>query len=439
MAYNFKPFDRDQPFLLPQSLRDWLPEDHLAWFVVDAVAALDLEPFLRSYRDDGWGRAAYHPQAMLSLLVYGYCVGERSSRRIERLAQTDGGFRVVSANQMPDHSSIARFRKKHETALIDLFVEVLGLCGKAGMLKVGTVAIDGTKIKANAALEANRTGSWLREKVSEMVREAEIVDLAENARYGKKRGDELPKGMRSSAARQARFRELIQEVEQRPAPKARGRQAKKAKAEAGPETEGKAEPEPKVNLTDPDSRILKGRHGFVQGYNAQAMVTENHFVLAAHVAKASNDVRQLHPMISLAKRNLRFIGSEDAIQTALADAGYWSKLNARWEERCGVRLLIATRKVYRLRQLARLKPPRGRKPKGLSLKAQMERRLLTQEGQALYKLRGQTVEPFFGTTKDARRCDRFLRRGYYAAQSEWHLICATHNLLRLWRLTRKAA
>lgn len=439
MAFNFIECNRDQPFLMPPDLSEWLPEGHLAWFVIDAVEGMDLSEFLSSYRADGWGRAALHPRMMVALLVYGYCVGERSSRKLEKLCEDSIAFRVVSGNRKPDHTSIARFRKRHEVAITDLFTQVLSLCHRSGMVKVGLVAIDGTKMKANASLEANRSKTWLREQVVKMLSEADEMDALEDVQFGSSRGDELPKELRSREGRKALIKERLAELNSRPQPRGGGRESK-AKAEASASNEKKAEPEPKaipdprINLTDPDSRILKARQGFVQGFNAQAAVSENHFVVAANLTRAANDVKELHPMLSAAKRNLRMIGVKEQIHTVLADAGYWSKLNARWEERCGTRLLIATRKVYRLRQLAKLHPPRGRMPKGLSLKAQMERRLLTQEGQALYKLRGQTVEPFFGTTKSARRCDRFMRRGWYACQSEWQLICATHNLTRLWRL-----
>ncbi len=206
MGYNFLPCDRDQLYLLPPALQDWLPESDLAWFLVDAVAQMDLKNITQTYRRDGWGQAAYEPTMMVALLLYAYCVGERSSRRIERLCERDIAFRVLAANQRPDHTTLARFRQTHEQALAALFTDVLRLCAQAGVVKVGVVALDGTKIQADAALAANRTTEAIQETVQRMLSEAQTADDAEDRMYGaERRGDELPEALRDRHSRRARL------------------------------------------------------------------------------------------------------------------------------------------------------------------------------------------------------------------------------------------
>src|SRR5512132_1367982 len=286
MAYNFLPSDRDQPFLLPPDLRDWLPEGHLAWFVLDVVDQLDLAPFYRQHRADGHGHPAYDPRTLLGVLLYGYCVGVRSSRQLERRCHEDLAFRVLAGNQTPDHVTIARFRVRHEQALAGFLVESLKLCAAAGMVQVGTVALDGTKLAGNAADKANRTHDQLEAEVAEILCQAAEADQREDRLFGDARGDELPPELATKAGRLDRLRQAKALLEAEAAERAR-RFAERAAASAAaaaakgkpprqlkPRTRDEA-PNPKAtaNITDPDSRLLHTRRGRVQGYNAQAATT----------------------------------------------------------------------------------------------------------------------------------------------------------------------
>jgi transposase len=448
MGYNFLPCERDQLYLMPPALQDWLPEGDLAWFILDAVTQMKLAAIERTYRADGWGQAAYEPAMMVALLLYAYCLGERSSRRIERLCERDLAFRVITANQGPDHTTMARFRQTHETELAKLFTQVLRLCAEAGVVKVGVVALDGTKIQASAALASNRTADTIAAEVSRMLTEAQATDEAEDRRYGPEpRGDELPEALRDRRSRLARLQacqeRLTQEaatatvqqqdkIEARQAEEAVTGQKKRGRKPKAPEAA--ADATAKANVTDPDSRIMKTQAGYVQGYNAQAVVTEGQIIVAAEVTQEANDIKQLHPMLEQAQANLQAIAHPQAITTALADAGYCSEANLTEADPAGPELLIAPNKDWKQRKVLREQPgPRGRIPKRLSQRERMERTLLTKRGRRLYKKRGQTVEPVFGQIKSARGCDGFMRRGKAACDSEWKLLCATHNLLKLWR------
>jgi transposase len=425
----------------------------LVWFVLDAVSQMDLRQFYAKYRDDGWGRAAYVPSMMVSLLLYAYCLGVRSSRRIEGLCERDIGFRVIAGNEAPDHTTIARFRQANEAALATLFTQVLRLCAEAGLVKVGVVALDGTKVKANGSLAANRTYVSIEEEVKQMLTEAGARDAEEDEIYGQDhRGDELPADLQDRRKRLVRLQQAKARLEQGAAAKAAKQEEKIRQREAEEKRTGRSmrgrkpkEPddtpaaEAKANVTDPESRIMKTRRGYVQGYNAQAVVTEDYLIIAADVTQEANDVGQLHPMLEQARDELAVAGVEERIGTALADAGYWSEANVREADPHGPELLIATTKDWKQRRAVREKgPPRGRIPRNLSLRERMERKLRTKQGAALYSRRGWVVEPVFGHIKHVRGCDCFMRRGLDAVASEWRLMGAAHNVLRLWR-SRKAA
>ena len=450
MGFNFLPCDRDQLYLLPPALQDWLPESDLAWFLLDAVAQMDLKNMTHTYRRDGWGQAAYDPTMMVALLLYAYCVGERSSRRIERLCERDIAFRVLAANQRPDHTTLARFRQTHEQALAALFTAVLRLCAKAGVVKVGVVALDGTKIQADAALAANRTTEAIQETVQRMLREAQTVDDAEDRVYGAEpRGDEFPKALRTRHSRLARLQACQARLEEEAAEAMAQQQAKREmrqveEATTGQKRRGRKPKSPQAladaaatttaNVTDPESRIMKTQRGYVQGYNAQAVVTMEQIVVAAELTQQANDIQQLHPMVAQAQNNLQTIGFPQAIGTALADAGYCSEANLTTVGPGGPELLVATNKDWKQRKAQREQPPpRGRIPTSLTPREWMDRALFTKRGRRLYKLRGQTVEPVFGQIKTVQGGERFMRRGAQACASEWKLLCATHNLLKLWR------
>jgi transposase len=293
MAYNFVAADREQLMLMPLSVADWLPEDHLAWFVLDVVAELELGDFLAAYRTDGRGGAAYDPAVMLAVLVYAYCVGERSSRRIERRLVEDVAFRVVAANQQPDHATIARFRATHETAIAGLFGQVLAVCAREGLLRPGLVAIDGTRMVANASREANKTAEQVAAEIAaQVLAEAAAVDASEDAEAWAGDGDSGGFGPR--AGRRARLRTVLDELEAEAAEHSyEAVMARRAEREAvtGKKIRGK-KPDPNRlknrgrqhgNITDPDSRLMNTKDGFVQGYNAQAVATTDQFVVAAEV------------------------------------------------------------------------------------------------------------------------------------------------------------
>jgi len=451
MAYNFLPCDRNQAYLLPPSLTDWLPEDHLAWFVLDAVEQIDLSPFYTKYRTDGVGNSAFQPSMMAALLIYSYCTGERSSRKIEKHCQTDVAYKVVTANQHPDHSTISRFRKDNQSQLKKLFLEILRLCAEAGLVKLGTVSLDGTKIKANASLSANRTLKHLEQEIDTMLSEAATKDAEEDTAFGPdKCGDEMPDDLRDRNSRISRLKACQERLEQEKAQAEKAQQDKIDRRQAKEQSTGKkprgrqpklpeeaGNKDAKANVTDPESRIMKTRKGFVQGLNGQAVVTEEQIIVAEDVTQEENDKQQLHPMLEQAEANRQAVDIEEEMGVALADAGYCSEENFTKTPAGEVELLVAVQKDYKQRKaMQELPPPEEPIPDGLSPTEMMERKLLTERGRRLYKIRGRTVEPIFGQIKDVRGFDRFMRRGIEACRSEWSLICATHNLLKLWRSSK---
>lgn len=451
MAYNFKTADRETPYLMPPSLSEWLPENHLAWFIVAAVKRLVLSAFRGRYRADGLGASAYDPELMVGLMLYAYCVGERSSRKIEEACTLDVAYRVLMGNLIPDYSTICRFRAEHEAELKGLFKEVLGMCAKAGLVKAGTVALDGTKMKGSAAKSANRSYDHLQAEIDRMFEEAKRKDAEEDELYGKdRRGNEMPEHL-NTREKQAKWIEAEMELINRKAKEEAQKQQEKIlrrhaeEAATGRKKRGRKpsapDPEPaaeeKVNLTDPESRLMKTREGYVQGYNAQAAVTKEQIIVAEEVTQDRNDVGRLHPMLEKVAQELEDAAIKEDVENVLADAGYWSQANDEKADPAGPELFIATNKDWKQRKALReAPPPRGRMRKDMTARDRMERKLLTLRGRALYKLRGQTVEPVFGQIKDARGIDRFMRRGLRAAASEWSLICTTHNLLKLWRSGR---
>jgi transposase len=450
MAYNFLPAQRDQPFLLPPDLRDWLPTGHLAWFLLDVVDQLDLAPFYRQHRDDGHGHPAYDPKTLLGVLLYGYCIGVRSSRQIERRCTEDVAFRVLAGNRTPDHVTIARFRVRHQQALAGFLVASLQLCAAAGLVRVGVVALDGTKVAGNAADKANRTLDKLEAEVAEILRQAATADQQEDRLFGDARGDELPPELAGKAERLARLRqararleaeaaERQQRYEQRvaelaAAARARGQQPR---AHVKPRPRDEA-PNPKAtaNVTDPDSRFLSTRKGSVQGYNAQAVVTEQQVVVAAALTQDANDVQQLAPMLQAVDQTLAAAEIPDRLGTLLADAGYWSIANLT-SIPDAPELLVWPAKTGRTGKPRKDGKPSASRSDGL--RAAMFAKLRSEQGKARSALRKQTVEPVFGQLKERQGARRFTRRGLGACDAEWKLLCGTHNLLKLWRHTRRQA
>src|SRR3954462_14977944 len=380
-GYNFIRPNRDQLFLMPPALQDWLPSDDLAYFLLDAVDQFDLAPFHAAYRVDGVGQAAFQPHMMVALLLYAYCLGVRSSRQIERLCQRDVAFRVVAGNLRPDHATSARFRQRHTEALKGLFTDILRLCKEAGLGKGGFVALDGTKMAADAALDANRTYESIRAEVETMLQQAQATDAAEDRLYGPEhRGDELPEAWRDRHGRLERLKRCRERLEGEAAAAAAdhaGKLQERAaqEAETGQKLRGRKpkpvsetpEAEAKANVTDPDSRIMKTRRGYVQGYNAQAAATAEQIIVAAEVTPEENDVDQLHPMLAATATELKAAGVEETVRAALVDAGYCSEENLERAAPEGPELFVATRKGWKQReQLRQASAPRGRIPAHLS-------------------------------------------------------------------------
>jgi transposase len=442
MTYNFLGCDRDQPFLLPPDLRDWLPDGHLAWFILDVVDQLDLQPFYRQHRDDGHGHPAYDPKALLGVLLYGYCLGVRSSRQLERRLTEDIAFRVLAANQTPDHVTIARFRARHEQALAGFLVESLKLCAAAGMVHVGTVALDGTKLAGNAADKANRTQERIEAEVAEILRQAAEIDQHEDRLFGDARGDELPPALASKAGRLDRLRQAKAQLEAEAAAQEQAYQQRVAAHTAAAKAKGRTprqlkrrpqetpNPDATANTTDPDSRFLHTRNGTVQGYNAQAVTTMQQVIVAAELTDEANDVHQLEPMLKATATTLAAAGIAERPEATLADSGYWSIDNLTTIPNAPELYIPPARHGRQGKPRKDGKPSASRSD---GLRAAMTAKLNSEDGKARYAKRRETVEPAFGQIKEQQGGRRFLRRGLRACNAEWKLLCGTHNLLKLWR------
>jgi transposase len=512
MAQNFIESRREQGFLLPPDVRDWLPVDHLAWFVIDAVAEMVLAAFYAAYRADGHGRAAYEPSMMLTLVLYANATGVRSSRAIESHCRQDVAYRVISGNVVPDHATIARFVVRHEEALAELFSEVLRLCDEAGLVKPGVIAIDGTRMAGSANSDSTRDFEQIAQ---EILAEHKAIDEAEAEEFGEARGDELPERLRTAAGRREFFAQAKQrrrrertggqespeeEPAEEPEPRSepefefdeerivartQGREGWKREArrqleqhrwdhpdqvprsrserlllaaerleqELATECRGNeayeqfrerrrqvgghrvgGPPKPyqppevpagKVNLTDPDSKRLKAREGYVQGFNAQAVVDEGQIVLAAEITNSNTDWSQLGPMVTATMAELARAGVGGRIETALADAQFWNEQHMD--------------DVTANKHIQVLIPPdgsgSGKQRAGWTggRYTWMRYVLASDLGQQQYRKRKQMIEPVFGHTRHNRGVTRFLRRGRTAVRTEWRLLMATHNLTKLHR------
>lgn len=445
--------------MLPPSLREWLPEGHLAWTILEAVEEMDLSAFYSAYRVDGHGRPAYEPSMMVALLLYAYARGNRSSRGIERACVEDVAYRVIAANHAPDHSTIAEFRKRHEAAIAGLFSEVLALCAEAGLAKVGVIAVDGTKVQANASRFANLDYEQIARQI---LAEHDRVDSEEDELYGDKRGDELPVEVSKHNGRRAWLREAKRRLEEkraaeaRPVPRSRQERLKESKRRLEEDLEAERQanaayedwrakgisadgarrmsaarmkpyrppdtPQGKVNITDPDSREVKTVRWVIQGYNPQAVVNDQHVVIAAEVTADSSDFGHLEPMVAATRAELQKIGVDETPGVLLADAGYWHNEQMDNVTANGITLLCPPEAATR----------KGTRPGWNGGRyAWMRRLLATEHGQQLYRKRKVMIEPVFAQMKFNRRFDRFHRRGRAAARSEWRLLAATHNLLKL--------
>jgi transposase len=470
MAHHYRGGDRTQAFLLPPDMGEWLEEDHLAWLILEFVEAADTSVFHAHSRRGGRGRAGFDPDVLLALLLYAYSNRVYSSRRIEGACQTDVACRVITGNEVPDHTVIARFRQRHTAAFKELFSQLLAVCVGEGMGQVGAISLDGTKIAADASRHANRTREQLQAEVDDLVARAEAVDAEEDERFGEARGDELADRLAPGSDRLERLRSCLEALdEDHPAGdtprverweqrveeaedalkdlKARraAYEAQRARGEDGPIRSGdvrpvyierarhrierarqrleeardkSAEPTtrgghlPRRNPTDPDSRLMRSQGGYVQGYNAQAAVTADGLIVACEVFNHPNDIPVFAPMLDRLNDNLAAAGVADPVRAVLADGGYYNADNLD------------------LPGPPRLIPPRSRDG---TARARRMRRLLEQPAMARLYQRRQRVEGAFGRIKHNQGLRRFSRRGLQAANGEWHLACAAHNLIALHR------
>ena len=428
MGKTYRAYLPEQDLLLPPSLRDWLPEDHLAYFVCEVVEQLDLSAIESVYEEEERGQPPYHPRMMTKILIYGYCVGVFSSRRMQKKLSEDVGFRVLAAGNQPDFRTISDFRKLHLGALQGLFDQVLQIALQAGTMKLGRVVLDGSKVKANASKhKAMSYGRMqedekrLKEEVKRLLEQAEARDAEEDARYGPdRRGDELPAELARRETRLQRIREAKRGLEER------AREQAKSKDE--PEEKAKPEAKMQYNFTDPESRILPGADGFVQAYNAQIAVEPDfQWIVGQRVTQAANDKQQLQPTLEAIRQQ-----AGHRPQAVMTDSGYCSEANLQYLEKKKIEGFIATdRESYRDRQQP---GPRGPLPQGATRVDRMRRKLQTKVGAAIYSRRKTVVEPVFGQIKQARGFRQFLLRGLEKVQGEWAVICLTHNILKLHRL-----
>ena len=442
---SFRAYEPNQLLLLPPDLREWVPEGHLAHFVSDLVdEGLDLSAIWRAYADGGRAHPAYHPAMMTKVLIYAYCTGVYSSRRIEKRLYEDVAFRYLAAQQSPDHKTIAEFRRRHLEALKGLFQQVLELCAEAGLVMLGHVALDGSKVAANASKHSAMSYGRMVQEEARLQKESEALldraertDTAEDERYGDERGDELPKELRFRQGRLAKIREAKAALEQQ----ARDKAAAKAKAEdpqggdKPPRPEGgggepetvKPEDTSQRNFTDPDSRVmLDGNKTWVQAYNAQLAVdASSQVIVATEVTNQSADGGHLPAMVGQIAQRTGLLPNELS-----ADAGYAWEQNLAHLQGQSIDPYMATRR-FKHHELAEDVPPPPKTP----LRKAMHDKLEQPEGRERYKLRKQTVEPVFGQIKEARGFRRFLLRGAEKVRGEWTLVCTAHNLCKLWAAT----
>jgi transposase len=427
VAKTYRPYEPEQTLLLPPALDNWLPEGHLARFVSDVVDELDLSAIEATYEDEERGFPPYHPRMMVKVLVYAYCTGVYSSRRIQKALADSVALRYLGAGNEPDFRTISGFRMRHGRALEGLFVQILQLCREAGLVKLGRVALDGSKVKANASKHKAMSYGRMKEReaqlekeVSALLKEADRTDQSEDARYGRESsGDELPAEL---ARRQSRL-EKIRQAKKALEDEAKAASAKDGRKDATPDAKAQR------NFTDPESRLQHTADGYVQGYNAQLAVDEAHQVIVAQeVVQSGADTPLMIPMIETIEAN-----TGEVPTILLADAGYWSEKNDEHLFEQGIDAYIAAGREQYLgpAELA----PRGRIPTGLGARERMKRKLRTRAGRRHYARRKAIVEPVFGLIKQARGFRQFLRRGLDAVRQEWSLVCTAHNLLKLYGAT----
>jgi transposase len=474
MARNFLPVNRNQRFLLPVDMAEWLPRDHFAHFLIELVEAMDTSVFLSAYRADGRGGAAHHPTMMATLLIYAYCDGERSSRRIEERCRTDVAYRYITGGLVPDHSTIARFRDRHEKHLAGLFVPVLAVCLQAGLGEVSFAAIDGTKFRCPASLRANRTAAGIDKELAAVTDEieTELARIVGEILTASRRADldddplpdlppapprepgtlpaivGLPKALHGKASRRARLARAKKILDDERAAELAAHEARLAERAARIAATGKGirgrkpqppapDPDKKINVTDPDSRVMKDAHGqYFNGYNAQNSVSGDWLNLAARAVTDANDTHQLHPMMEKTSDNLTAAGAADTVEVFASDAGYRTQEALAALDPNGPTVLMPDVKERETRRRAAEQPSRqGPPPDGLTPAERIDWLLDTAWGKTTYRRRAATVETGFGQVKNNRDIRRFSRVGLAAADAEWKLITLTDNIRKLFRRT----
>jgi transposase len=453
MSKTYRPWNPDQPWLLPPSPKAWLPEGDLVYFVMDVVRELDISAITAYYERSDRGFPPYHPRMMSMLLLYSYCGGVYSSRRIQARCERDAGYRVIVGTDVPDFRTISDFRKLHLRALSGLFLQVLALCREAGLVKLGHVALDGTKIKANASRHKamsygrmKQEDERLAQEIDALLAQAEEVDGEEDCRFGNRRGDELPAELARREGRLKKIRQAKAALEERAKARAEEEKARQEpppeSPEPAPPAKGrkKSPPAPKdkdqYNFTDPSSSIMKANNkGWDQCGNAQAVVdVEQQIIVAADVTNQANDKRQVQPMMGQAIENIQATQTAKeaaAIGAALMDSGYFSEENVDWLKEHAIDGYVATERIKHNERVS--EAPRGRPPADLTAKEKMARKLRTKKGRATYAKRKSIVEPVFGQIKRCRGFVQFLLRGLEKIRGEWSLVCLAHNLLKLFR------
>jgi len=449
MSKTYRQWNPNQQYLLPLSVRDWLPENDLVYFMLDTVNELDISAITQKYEQEKRGFPPYHPRMMVALLLYSYCRGVFSSRKIMQACQERISFKVIVGDDIPDFRTISDFRKLHLKELQQLFVQVLRLCQEAGLVKLGHIALDGTKIKANASRhKAMSYGRMLteekrlKEEIKQLFEKAQAIDDREDNEYGTdRRGDELPEELGRRASRLKRIQEAKKALETKA--KAAAHQAQKRREQENSANDDKPKRGRKhkaisevpadnkqYNFTDPESGIMKTNNkGWDQCGNAQAAVdSEEQIILACDVTDESNDKQQFEPMVEQTQEN---VGEDKKIKATSADSGYYSESNVKFAEDKNIDTYIATKRNKHSDSAPKV--PRGRPPKDLTVQEKMARKLRTRKGREIYSKRKSVVEPVFGQIKRARGFVQFSLRGLEKMRGEWAIVCITHNLLKLFR------
>ena len=444
MSRKFREWRPNDSWLFPPSPQDWLPENHLVYFLLDVVQKIDTSPLINEYDTGKGGQPPFHPKMMLTLLLYSYSVGLFSSRKIMQRCETDVAFRVIVGEDIPNFRRVAEFRKRHLQQMQPLFLEVLVLCREAGLLNVGRLSLDGTKVKANAsrhkAMSYDRMTTEverLQQEIDELLTQAEAVDEAEDNQLGDHRGDELPDELSRRQSRLKKIEQAKAALEKQAREKAEAHVAKmEAEGRQHRTNVEEAVPDPKAqrNFTDPESKIMKtSNKGFDQSGNAQAVANEAQIIVCADVTDQANDMRQAVPMVEQTLANLNEIEVSDPVKALTMDAGYFSEesmIELDSNDRIN-NLFIAT---GRQKHNERVPPsPKGRPAKNQTAKQKMARRLRTKKGRKEYARRKAIIEPVFGQIKHCQGFRQFLLRGLENMKGEWKLVCLTHNLLKLFR------